>query len=130
MKNISKTGLVVLAAVLLATLTVGTATAQDTLRVAPLEKMPEASAAPPIRSEPLEQDGENFDGEGPIDRVGVGEVVIADLRWKVSPDVTYFKKPIGFPAMASEFAPGAYVGYYVDENRVITSLWLIEPAPR
>lgn len=127
MKKIFRIGMQVIAVATLAVMVAGQATAQDPLKVTPLTPVPVSKGAAPegilMESEP----GKNFHGEGPVQRVEEGGMVIGDVLWELSPIVTYFKKSTGLPALPKEFAPGAYVGYYIDSDRVITSLWLIDP---
>jgi hypothetical protein len=116
-----------LTAAMLTVLTAGLAAAQAPLKLAPLEPVPVLGKGPSwdilFESEP----GENFHGQGQIQRVEKGKIVIGDVLWAMSATATYFKKSTGSPALPQEFAPGAYVGYYLNGNRAITSLWLIDP---
>ncbi len=105
------------------------ASQQDTLQVAPIKPVPELQNHTGRGIIHENEPGENFNGQGPIQRVEAGSIVIGDTLWKVSPLATYFKKSTGFPALRDEFVPGAWVGYYLDENRVITSLWLFSNPP-
>lgn len=127
MKKTLKTGLMVFAVAVLAAIAFRPAAAQDSMKVAPLQPLPDTKSALIgdilLESEP----GEDFHGQGPIQRVEEGRMVIGDVLWTISPTATYFKKSTGMPALTREFAPGAFVGYYVNATRQIVSLWLIDP---
>ncbi len=127
MKKILKTGRMVFAVAMLAAIGFRPAAAQDSMKVAPLQPVPNSKSALTgdilLESEP----GENFHGQGPIQRVEEGKMVIGDVLWTISPTATYFKKSTNLPAQPREFAPGEFVGYYVNATREIVSLWLIDP---
>ena len=104
------------------------AQAQDPPEIAPIEPVPEIRN-PVLKGVRVEEPGEEFHGQGFLERIGDGKMVIGDVLLKVSPLATYYKKATGFPTLPSEFVPGVWVGYYLDENRVITSLWLFSAPP-
>jgi len=65
-----------------------------------------------------------FDGMGHIDRITDDEVVIDDISMPLS---TYaeFHTPTETDVSRGLFVPGKFVGYIVDSEHQIVSMWLI-----
>jgi hypothetical protein len=68
---------------------------------------------------------EGFHGYGRLDRIGQDEVVIQDSLKKLAPVVTYHT-PDNRYATKAYFKLGDLVGYMIDSDRQVVSLWLIE----
>ena len=66
-----------------------------------------------------------FDGYGKIDTIGQDGVVIADTVWKFSRQVR-FATPRDRNAGISSFSVGDTVGYILNEDKEVISLWYIE----
>ncbi len=68
-----------------------------------------------------------FDGMGRIDSIAVdrGEIVIDERMLKLSPSVEYHT-PTESNASSALFGPGSLVGYIIDSEDQIKSIWLIE----
>jgi hypothetical protein len=66
-----------------------------------------------------------FDGLGHIDRIGREAVVIDDTMHSLSHHVRY-ATPRSKYGFRSAFRVGAYVGFILDSEEKVTSLWLIE----
>ena len=68
-----------------------------------------------------------FDGMGRIDSISEdrGEVVIDEIMFKLSPSVEYHT-PTASNVSSALFGPGSQVGYEMDSEHQITSIWLIE----
>ena len=66
-----------------------------------------------------------FDGYGRIDRITAEEVVIDDALFKLAPDIRY-STPRRPNASSDSFEPGRQVGYILNANHEIKSLWFIE----
>ena len=66
-----------------------------------------------------------FDGYGHINRITAEEVVIDDSLLKISPSATYATS-ISVMASSGDFGEGDLVGYLIDSEREIISLWLIK----
>lgn len=102
--------------------------AQDTVDIAPINPVPDLQEPPRSTAEAQEtRIDEDYHGWGRIDRIGDGEIVIADTFWRVSPQVGYFKgRNAAFSAKRGEFVPGKVVRFVHDANRVIVVLWLYD----
>jgi hypothetical protein len=122
-----KLAILLVGALMLAGLVPKSVPAQDPPAIAPINPVPEIRS-PAAKEVVIENPGEDFNGQGFLERIEDDKMVIGDMLLEVSPLATYFKKSTGFPALKDEFVPGVWVGYYLDENRVIISLWLF-PAP-
>jgi len=68
---------------------------------------------------------DGFHGYGRLDRIGLSEVVIGDSLEKLAPVVTYHT-PDNQNATREHFKSGDLVGYMIDSDRQVVSLWLIE----
>jgi hypothetical protein len=68
---------------------------------------------------------DRFENLGRIDRIGGGEIVINDTLFRLSTYVKYHT-PEQLDTPGYEFREGRYVGYFVNDQREITSLWLIK----
>lgn len=66
-----------------------------------------------------------FDGYGKIERIGNEGVVIDDMAWKFSRRIK-FATPRDRSAGISSFSVGDMVGFKLNEQREITSLWKIQ----
>ena len=66
-----------------------------------------------------------FDGYGKIDAIDQDGVVIADTVWKFSGRVR-FATPRDRNASISSFSEGDTVGYLLNSDREVISLWYIE----
>lgn len=79
---------------------------------------------------PQREDGfrEEFQGVGVIDRMGAGEIVIDDSLFRLSPSVAFFGEG-GAPLSSASFSEGTLVGYGLEGERVIRSLWKL-PVPQ
>jgi hypothetical protein len=79
---------------------------------------------------PQREDGfqVEFQGVGVIDRMGAGEIVIDDSLFRLSPSVAFYGEG-GEPLSSGSFAVGTLVGYELEGERVIRSLWKL-PAPQ
>lgn len=66
-----------------------------------------------------------FDGYGRIDMIFADRIVISDLSKKLSRSVVY-AVPSSPYASKSSFRVGNMVGYLLDHERQIVSLWLIK----
>jgi hypothetical protein len=79
---------------------------------------------------PQREDGfqVEFQGVGVVDRMGAGEIVIDDSLFRLSPSVAFFGEG-GEPLGSGSFAVGTLVGYELEAERVIRSLWKL-PAPQ
>jgi len=67
----------------------------------------------------------NYDGTGVIDRIGEMEIVIGDIGHGLAVDVTYHTPWSKF-AGKYNFEKGAYIGFKLNSQNRIESLWLIE----
>ncbi len=67
-----------------------------------------------------------FDGYGRIHRLAEDEVVIDDELMKLSPSVLYYTPTITTFASASGFSVGDLVGYLMNPQDEIVSLWLVK----
>jgi hypothetical protein len=90
------------------------------------------SAAPPdtlTDSTPQREDGfqVEFHGVGVVDRMGGGEIVIEDSLFRLSSSVSFYGEG-GEPLGGASFAAGTLVGYELEGERVIRSLWRL-PMP-
>ena len=65
-----------------------------------------------------------FSGAGTIDRLATDEIVVNDTLLKLSDDIIYYAKD-GSPGSASNFHLGSYVGYLLNSQGKIVSLWKI-----
>ncbi len=65
-------------------------------------------------------------GYGHIKRIEEGEMLIDDLRMWISPSVEYYSLSNGLPAFPEDFSVGTFVGFRLNENKVIIELWLIK----
>jgi len=70
-----------------------------------------------------------FDGYGYINRIAAEEVVINDSILKLSPAVTYATL-ISVMAVNGDFMDGDLVGYLINSEHQIISLWLIKEGSR
>jgi len=79
---------------------------------------------------PQREDGfqVEFQGVGVIDRMGSGEIVIDDSLFRLSPSVSFFGEG-GEPLSSGSFTEGTLVGYELEGERVVRSLWKL-PAPQ
>ncbi|MBW2065874.1 MAG: hypothetical protein JRJ03_13225 [Deltaproteobacteria bacterium] len=68
---------------------------------------------------------DGFDGYGRIERLGEGEIVIDEELWKLAPDVEYYMPGSPNPS-AIPLDEGDLVGYLINEEEKIMSLWLIK----
>ena len=68
---------------------------------------------------------DTFDGTGSIDRIAKDEIVINDCWYGFSPFVK-FATPKRKHAARSQFRPGHFVGYMVNSEKQIISLWLLK----
>ena len=66
-----------------------------------------------------------FDGYGKIERIDQDGVVIDDTVWKFS-RIVRFATPRDRNAGISSFSQGDTVGFILDEEREVISLWYIE----
>jgi hypothetical protein len=68
-----------------------------------------------------------FDGMGHINSIDTdrGEIVIDERMLRLSPAVEYHT-PTASNISSALFGPGSYVGYMINADRQITSIWLIE----
>lgn len=65
-----------------------------------------------------------FSSVGNIARLTTDVIVVNDILFKLSDDIKYYAKD-GSPGSASNFHPGNYVGYLLDSQGEIVSLWKI-----
>jgi hypothetical protein len=70
-----------------------------------------------------------FDGVGPIDRIGEHEIVVGD-DLRALPSGADLHTPNSRHAGKSRFEVGDYVGYQLDESGAIESLWLLQKGKR
>jgi hypothetical protein len=79
---------------------------------------------------PQREDGfpVEFNGVGVVDRIGGGEIVIEDSLFRLSSSVSFFGEG-GEPLGSASFAAGTFVGYELEGERVIRSLWKL-PMPQ
>jgi len=63
-------------------------------------------------------------GVGNIDRLTTDEIVVNDTLFKLSSDVKYYSKD-GVKAWVSDFNLGNFVGYVLDAQGKIESIWKI-----
>lgn len=70
-----------------------------------------------------------FDGVGPIDRLGAGEIVIGDVLFSL-PSGAELHTPRSRSAGIGSFAEDDYVGFKLDESGAIESLWLLQKGKR
>jgi hypothetical protein len=79
---------------------------------------------------PQREDGfqVEFQGVGVIDRMGAGEIVIDDSLFRLSPTVSFYGEG-GEPLSSGSFKEGTLVGYELEGERAIRSLWKL-PAPQ
>jgi hypothetical protein len=70
-----------------------------------------------------------FDGVGMIDRVGEAELVVSDKLLMLSSGVD-LHTPGSSHASIGRFAEGDYVGYQLDTDGAIESLWLLKKGKR
>jgi len=68
---------------------------------------------------------DGFHGYGRLNRIGQDEVVIRDSLKRLAPVVTYHT-PDNQNATKAYFTRGDLVGYMIDSDRQVVSLWLIE----
>jgi len=66
-----------------------------------------------------------FDGYGKIERIDQESVVIDDTGWKFSGQIR-FATPRDRNAGISAFSAGDTVGYILNEDKEVVSLWYIE----
>jgi hypothetical protein len=68
-----------------------------------------------------------FDGMGRIDSISEdrGEIVIDERILRLSSLVEYHT-PMASNVSSALFGPGSYIGYMINADRQITSIWLIE----
>ncbi|MFC1884807.1 hypothetical protein ACFL2O_08555 [Thermodesulfobacteriota bacterium] len=71
---------------------------------------------------------ERFDGIGKLDELREDAVIIEDTEMDLAPNVTFRGLKKGSRSKKL-FVPGQRVGYIVDENAVVVSLWLLVEAP-
>ena len=69
-----------------------------------------------------------FQGVGVVDRMGGGEIVIEDSLFRLSSSVSFYGEG-GEPLGSASFAAGTFVGYELEGERVIRSLWKL-PMPQ
>ena len=79
---------------------------------------------------PQREDGfrVEFQGVGVIDRMGAGEIVIDDSLFRLSPSVSFYGEG-GEPLSSGSLTVGTLVGYELEGERVIRSLWKL-PVPQ
>ena len=70
-----------------------------------------------------------FDGVGSIDRIGEKEIVVDDSLRKL-PSSADLHTPNSSHASKGRFAIGDYVGYQLDADGAIESLWLLKKGKR
>jgi hypothetical protein len=70
-----------------------------------------------------------FDGVGPIDRIGERDIVVGD-DLRSLPSGADLRTPNSRHAGKSRFEVGDYVGYQLDESGAIESLWLLQKGKR
>ncbi len=68
---------------------------------------------------------DGFDGYGRIDSITADKVVIDDTLLRLSPSVKY-RTPTKTYATSADFSPGELVGFLLDSQGEIISLWLIK----
>jgi hypothetical protein len=66
-----------------------------------------------------------FHGVGVVDRMGGGEIVIEDSLFRLSSSVSFYGEG-GEPLGSASFAAGTFVGYEIEGERVIRSLWKLQ----
>jgi hypothetical protein len=70
-----------------------------------------------------------FDGVGRIDRIGENEIVVGDDLRRL-PSSASLHTPNSSHAGKGRFAKGDYVGYQLDTDGAIESLWLLKKGKR
>ncbi len=55
-----------------------------------------------------------------------GIVVISDATKRLAPNARYTRRYNGTPIFLSEFQPGTYVGYIVNEKAEVATMWIAE----
>lgn len=70
-----------------------------------------------------------FDGYGLIDRIGEKEIVVSDSL-RPLPSRAALHTPRSSSAGIGRFAVGDYVGYQLDDEGAIESLWLLQKGKR
>jgi hypothetical protein len=70
-----------------------------------------------------------FDGLGLIDRIGEKEIVVSDSL-RLLPSRAALHTPRSSSAGIGRFAVGDYVGYQLDDEGAIESLWLLQKGKR
>jgi len=67
----------------------------------------------------------DFSGRGHIDRIGDGEIVIDDGLFKVNSAVR-FNRPNRLGTSMSSFSAGEKIGFIVDKEGNLKSVWLLK----
>lgn len=77
---------------------------------------------------PQSEDGlrVEFQGVGVVDRMGADEIVIDDCLFRLSSSVSFFAEG-GASLSSASFQAGTLVGYVLEGERAIRSLWKLTP---
>jgi hypothetical protein len=72
---------------------------------------------------------QEFDGLGHIDRIGKNEIVVDDSLHTLASSVTY-ATATSKHGSSSDFRVGDYVGFVINSEKQITSIWMITKGNR
>jgi hypothetical protein len=116
----AKTAAVLLVAVFL--LMTGPAWAAD--EILPINPVPNplSGGRPGVNFKPVD-----YHGEGLIERIDSNSIVILDSLKPLAYNVTYRSGTTGLDVSKSRFVPGVNVGYRLNPEKEVVSLWLLEP---
>ncbi len=90
------------------------------------DALPEISRVPDIkgidRSPPPGAPIESFDSSGFIDYIQNHSIVIDDIQYKLNKNVVFYSEK-GVKSLKSRFYVGNLVGFMLNDDKEITSLW-------
>lgn len=93
----------------------------------PINPAPKVYSPEAIKQNKVEARGiPYFNGRGVIMDIRGNRIVISDLDYGFCDDVDYRSEASGQPLPPSEFLPGVRIGFVLDEENCIASLWLLK----
>ena len=101
---------------------IGTGFAEEPVEILPIKPVPYFEAG---ESGIAGFDEAILHGRGWIQRIEDNEVVVSDVLFPFSAEISYYDMSTGLPASSSQFVVGTLVGYCLSKKREIVAFYLL-----
>ena len=94
--------------------------AQDLPKIADINPVPRGSAFSPV----VDQDGRFIEPRsGPLEAMDDDFIVIGDVKLRLAPTIRFLTGRDGFPRGRSNFTPGTFVEYLINDTKEVYAVW-------